>query len=63
MEYKSSSTENSKTLYFKRYVFKDGEVKLIDYSESKHGEEIRIEDVLYSKKMCWFVSLQQKYKK
>jgi ABC-type cobalamin/Fe3+-siderophores transport system ATPase subunit len=51
MEYKSSSTENSKTLYFKRYVFKDGEVKLIDYTESKHGEEIRIEDVLSSDKM------------
>jgi len=51
MEYKSSLTQSSKILFFKRYVFKDGEVKLIDYFDNKHGEEIRIEDVLDSKRM------------
>lgn len=51
MEYKSSLSENSKILFFKRYVFKDGKVNLIDYSDNKHGEEIRIEDVLESNKM------------
>ncbi|WP_291118776.1 AAA family ATPase [Flavobacterium sp. UBA6135] len=51
MEYKSSLTENSKILFFKRYVFKEGEVKLIDYIDNKHGEEIRIEDVLESNRM------------
>lgn len=51
LEYKPSSTKNSSTLFFKRYVFKNGEVKIIDYSENKHGEVITVEDVLDSKRM------------
>jgi len=51
LEYKPSSTKNSTTLFFKRYVFKNGEVKIIDYSENKHGEVITVEDVLDSKRM------------
>lgn len=50
-EYKSSLTSSSNLLFFKRYIFKDGNISLIDYSENKHGEEIRIEDAMDSKIM------------
>lgn len=51
LEYKSSLTENSKVLLFKRYLMKEGEVSLIDYSENKHGESTAIEDVMDSNTM------------
>lgn len=50
-EYKSSLTSTSDILFFKRYIFKNGKVELIDYTENTHGEEIRIEDVMDSKVM------------
>jgi hypothetical protein len=50
-EYKSSLTSTSEILHFKRYIFKNGKVELIDYTENTHGEQIRIEDVMDSKLM------------
>lgn len=45
-EYKASSSKTSSILYFKRYIFQEGKVKLVDYSVPKHGEVLRIEDVM-----------------
>ena len=50
-EYKSSLTTTSNILFFKRYTFLDGEVKLVDYTENHHGEEVGIEDVMEPKVM------------
>ncbi|QXP78303.1 MULTISPECIES: ATP-dependent nuclease [Winogradskyella] len=51
-EYKSSIITESEIIYFKRYLFKNGNVELIDYIENTHGEEIRIEDVM-NPKIMW----------
>jgi ABC-type cobalamin/Fe3+-siderophores transport system ATPase subunit len=50
-EYKKSDSKASEKLLFKRYTFVDGSVKLIDYSEPRHGEILRIEDVMDSETM------------
>ncbi|MCM4173050.1 hypothetical protein DHD32_16315 [Arenibacter sp. TNZ] len=47
-EYKSSLSGSSSILHFKRYIFQEGQVKLIDYTQNKHGEGIAIEDVMDS---------------
>lgn len=45
-EYKSSLTTTSEILHFKRYIFKNGNVEIIDYTDNTHGEQIAIEDVM-----------------